>query len=255
MHTDNSLYLTGNFINLSSDLHAYQGINPHKDITDLIAQFRFIQQDIWNIGTLFARLQWMHDLYQKREINSGMWSGFASLDIDHFHIETKSIMDYSANIIQLASNEPKTVPKGSLRRLYKWMKKSSSNQEILGEMAVALLEKCSWFPEYSKIRDANIHNGGYTIVFSTDEGGIHFQNYLKVSNQIFAKEFMYSENLVDFQKYAAVAFSRVLCILEDLSEVVRLKHNPTRIGIGDTRMRGHGFGTYLNWSKALLSTL
>lgn len=100
-----------------------------------------------------------------------------------------------------------------------------------------------------------MHNGAFTLVFSVNDNGIFFQNYHKMNSQIFSPILMHNENLVDFKKYAVLAFSRVLCILEDLAEVIRQKHNPQRHAIGDTRLSGYGFNTYLEWSQEFLRHL
>lgn len=242
----NNLYLAHDFINLGTDLRASKN-KMHRE-------FNFISQDIWNIGAILSRLEWTQSMMRKGDINDGQWTYFAALDIDHFHIELKSTMDHAAEIIRMNSEQPGIIPQNSFRQLDNWMKKRPMNKEKLGLDIVKIIESCSWLPDYRDIRDSLVHKGGHTLVF-TDPDKILFQTYgSEFDNTIKAIGLMYNENIVDFKKYAALAISRLLVTLAELAKIVRIKTSVKRFGIGDNKMYGYGFSTFLQWNEELLNS-
>ncbi len=62
IHYDNNgFYCCGDFVNLCTDLHVACRLDqvPHKSKECILESLVKIQHDIWNIGILFVRLDWM----------------------------------------------------------------------------------------------------------------------------------------------------------------------------------------------------
>ncbi len=105
----------------------------------------YISQDIGNIETITARLEWQRDLWSNNKIDVGKWCSFTGCDIDIFHVEMRSIFDYVAKIIKRISNQPEQVPDEGFNILKTWLTKSEDNSQRLGEDLAELVLSVDWF--------------------------------------------------------------------------------------------------------------
>jgi len=136
----------GIFISLSSYFHIAAIRDGKYQIQNIL--FRYIIQDIWNIGTIIHRLAWFREKTIKDKSILDIWLPYASVDIEHFHTELRSIMDYSAEIIAHASNREGQIPT-SFRKLIHWLSKNSSNRTRIGEDLASVVESADWFFYFS----------------------------------------------------------------------------------------------------------
>ncbi|MEE9198766.1 MAG: hypothetical protein V3U26_03095, partial [Dehalococcoidia bacterium] len=68
-------YSSGNFINLLTNVQTNVAMGAN--LSDLRRFLQFINQDIWNIQTIMLRLAWLKDLWNRGQINNGLWMQFA----------------------------------------------------------------------------------------------------------------------------------------------------------------------------------
>ena len=118
---DGSLHLRGAFVNYPISLgHALQ----QKEMVQaggaqVSAGLQNIVWDLWNIGTLIERLEWTDKLAIAGTLDKGLWNRYCSLDIEHFHVEARSLLDYAASriaaAISIARFAGSGVGKGSLK--------------------------------------------------------------------------------------------------------------------------------------------
>jgi len=60
---------------------------------------KYLNQDLWNIYSVLHRLNWQRTLWIENKIPDHLWRSYAQNDINLFHIEFRSAMDYIARII------------------------------------------------------------------------------------------------------------------------------------------------------------
>lgn len=221
----------GEFISLYSDIHlkSYENrIFPRTN--SLIIK---IFQDIGNIGIILERLEWMRQKSYEDEYLHQNWMSFASVDIEHFFVEFRSIMDYVAEIIVITAKKrgqlPKEVSKTtSFEGLKNWVQKSPGNKARLGEEISEVIESAKWFSSIRSIRDELVHEGGLTLVFMEPKEGILFQVYSGFKNLVNHEIIMYNYNIAYFDRFVAIYFSHLLLFLEGFAKAIRsileLKH-------------------------------
>ena len=169
---DQGIYISGSFMSFLSDIHLARARG--QEVPPVVRPLLFVHQDIWNIATLAQRLDWQHSLNQKGILSDQDWMSFAALDIDHFHVEFRSIFDYLGQLLQKLADKPGQVTQGSFQELRNWLQKSLVNRRKLGEGLANIVILCDWFSELREIRDATVHRGGFTVVFP-DRKKILFQ--------------------------------------------------------------------------------
>ena len=215
-----------------------------------------ILHDIWNLTTIIERLE---DT-RIRSINDSsyrdLWSKYAQLDIEHFHFEIRSIMDYLSLIINISSNKANQLPESYNGLTDFALKNSQKGIKLYGEEIHNLLIKFSkWFIFQRKIRDDIIHRGFECLVFGNPSEGILFMiNNIKFKKSIdndylFFNEIVFNKNgVLSFEKYAVINISVVVYLLENISEILLRKFNynsKTR----KTRITSNGFKILLKWVK------
>src|SRR5262249_46711722 len=112
------LYLHGPFVDYSTTLYALRARDRLRGaIKEVHSYLESIVQDIWNIGSLIERLEWMVQLTAAGQLTEDSWRMFAALDIEHFHIEVRSILDYAALSIRAVSGKKSGQLPDSFRKL------------------------------------------------------------------------------------------------------------------------------------------
>jgi hypothetical protein len=104
-------YVRGSFVNYSTDLAIAinQEVVGSTSAPQIAQAFHDIIWDLWNVVSLIARLEWTDELAQKGELSVELWRQFCSLDIEHFHVELRSILDYAAVCIVASAEKPGSV--------------------------------------------------------------------------------------------------------------------------------------------------
>src|SRR5262245_61027330 len=92
---ENGFCWTGAFVNFHADLteqvrRGALGATPQQ----LVSHLDHVVHDVANIGALLERLAWTKGEQVAGRLWLSTWSRFAELDIEHFHLEIRSAMDY-----------------------------------------------------------------------------------------------------------------------------------------------------------------
>ena len=217
-----------------------------------------INQDLWNVCTLVYRLEWLRNLAIKNQLGFTLWNMSASLDIEHFHVELRSILDYIANILGIIAKKPGQVRSNSFRELYQWLDANPGNIARLGEEQSTLVLSAPWYSELRSIRDSMLHQGAFTLAgFGSPKDGVLFQVYKGPRQLINIDSLMWNENVVDFQLYAGLYFARVIVLLERLGGLLasRIPQQLSIRGVKGVKSNYQGFGILRNWMSKLLDKL
>ena len=131
-------------------------------------QLFFSIHDLWMMSTGLARLAWMKDQAATDALLRDRWSSYASLDIEEWHTQFRSLLDYVAKVIwELA--ERKRQVSDSFTTLWERATGTTCDPQDfankLGSDRLGLLRSARWYPQIILIRDETIHRGAQTIVF------------------------------------------------------------------------------------------
>ncbi|MGZ5127184.1 MAG: hypothetical protein ACXWC1_30795 [Burkholderiales bacterium] len=214
------------------------------------------RRDLGNITTLLNRLEWTRAECLKGHLPVGSWAAFAELDVEHFHVEMRSALDYVAKAIGAAAGKSGQVRDGSFNKLSKWIEGDKKNRRRLGEDLAALVDEAPWFPSVKGIRDAIVHNGANSAVFFQPEEGISFQvhgdqftNLVRVG-----PELLVNPNVVDFQLYSAWLITELISYLGRVAAVLGARVPGNKIS-SNTRYYCSGFRHFIAWSNRLIAVL
>lgn len=213
----------GEFMSLSNDLFLSRDLK--RTFAQTNSLMNKIIQDILNIEVLINRLEWTRKKASDDEYLKKNWMSFASVDIEHFFIEIRSIMDYVAEIIVCTSKKrgqlPKKVSKTtSFEELRNWVLESPSNKVRLGKDISKIVESANWFSSIRLIRDALIHKGGFALVFMDPKEGILFQVTKGFKNYVNHDIVMYNEYVAYFDRFAAIYVSYLFLFLERFAKAI-----------------------------------
>jgi len=231
----------------------------HKDVTlrPINEEIRNVQQDVWNICVLAYRLEWLRQKAISSDSMNFLWSLSSSIDIEHFHVELRSILDYVAIIVGNTASKKGQVRCKSFESLYEWINKDERNRAKLGDEAAKLVLSIPWYTEVRSTRDFMVHQGDHALVFGNAKDGIHFQVYGKrFKPRIETSYLMWNENVVDFRLYAGLYFARILFFLERLGDFLK-KNLAGRVSQQDVNARSKWMGqdTLKEWIGMLISRL
>jgi len=243
----NGTYLSGSFQDLGADLLFIESKNEvfKRNPGQL---FSYIGQDLWNISTIADRLEWTRLNSIRNADFEERWCNYASVDIEYFHVEFRSIMDYSALIIAEFHGLSGKLPE-SYRRLAERINKY---ERKLPQSMVSLIRSTEWFWEVRAVRDSLLHWGGRSMVFGEPSEGILFQVHdQKLNNLIHNKILMHNQNVVYFEKYLPYYFSNLLIYLDKMAHICYestafVSKNPRAISYSS------GFGVIKHWIESLL---
>ena len=190
--------------------------NKYKTVYSYIKK---INRDIKNIGIIAERIEWLKSIALERKEIHVSWTRYIAIDIEHFHIEIRSIMDYIAQTIKLLLPNGGQLP-DSFRKLCDNVDKYSSR---IDENIYNIIKSASsWFMEMRSVRDDIIHYGSSTMVFAGPKDGILFQIYNSSLDEKIDSEkcIMYNENIAFFDRYAALYISRIIHFINTLSKAL-----------------------------------
>jgi len=219
-----------------------------------------INKDIWNIGTIIHRLHWHRTTSINQEFFEMTWSSWARIDIEHFHIELRSIMDYVAEIVKIAANKYGQIKENSFEALLNWISKSPGHRKRLGEDLASFVKKAeNWFFDLRDVRNNLIHYGGDTIIFGSRKDGILFQIYKHRKDKIEFKSIshdslMFNPNVIYFERYAAIFLSNLFVFLDHLAILIYKKYQSQYIE-REAGSHSAGFIIIVDWMKQLKEIL
>lgn len=219
----------------------------------------FILSDLWGMLTICNHLDWMRQQAEQDDQVWAKWSYYASGDIEYWHVQLRSLLDYVAQLIRELADRKHQVP-DSFRKLYEFAAQGGPKQDQfdkflcrVGDDWVALLQQATWFPLILNVRDQVVHRGAHAMVFWPPSEGILFQvvegrptrNLLNLSALL-----RNDKNVVYFERYVAHIMSHVLVFLEQMAPIAY-----RRLGIEPrlNAMNCHfGFATLMNWIDATI---
>lgn len=194
--------------------HVYHSLEHSRHTSnEIVKPLSFIAHDFHNVLILTGRLEWMREQAEIDPRLETFWRYSSALDIEYFHVEVRSIMDYVAFIIRKISDAPgkvvcKSVDKYacSFEKLFNWMEKDERNRHKLGADMASLILSAEWFKDIREVRDAIIHGGGESIVYLKPKDGIFFQLSKRYSHDAkgrvsvvkFKEALMYSDEIIRF---------------------------------------------------------
>lgn len=212
-----------------------------------------IHQDLWNLLSVISKLEWIHALHSKGELDLGLYMMFATSDVDLFVVQLRATFNEIARAVDDAADKPGEMP-GRFGRLIDWFDKSlDRSQRVFGslsdELCDLLRETSPWFEDIRAIRDSMLYKGGRTLVFP-DRAHILFQVHEGLRNRVFGP-FMHNKNVADFRRFAAMYLLLLMDFLESFSSILRRKlsvKDSTPLGGANIHL---GFGELRRWSHSL----
>jgi hypothetical protein len=183
------------------------------------------------------------------------WSSYTGLDIQEFHFEFRSILDYvSAILVKLSDKSGQVKGENSFRELYQWLESETTAENKLGTQISAIIRAGYWYDDIRQIRDNIIHYGADAFVFGTPKDGILFQVSKKNINQINIKELMWNDNIVDFELYAGLYFARMLVLLDKLGKLI-ISKIPKQYISSSVKANYDGLSVYARWINRLVEKI
>lgn len=187
--------------------------NAHSRFTDILTRLRLVEH-------------LKQDLYCDDNTMSGEWFGFGALCVKDFHIDVGSLMDALAAVIVTADvgfsgNKNDWMPSFSSIQNNQ---KNKANRSKLTERAKEVIDSSEiWWSLPKTIRDTVVHRAHLRMAFDSHDHGIFIQIYTgpgrtMIQDAFFQKEG--NENVIDFRRYCAYVFTRILCFVDDVGEFV-----------------------------------
>jgi hypothetical protein len=219
--------------------------------------------DEWSMLTAVERLDWMLSQVDHSDHIKSRWYSYASLDIESWHVNFRSLLDQVASVISKLADRKKQVPGDSFRKLYERSRaerlctsEGAPFAQRLGPDWLALLQNVKWFDQIVSVRDAVLHLGGHTMVFTAPKDGILFQVHgARYQNLVQSTSLMFNENVVCFERYAAHLMSYLLIFLEDFARIVYDRLGRCRNPEDTARSSGAGWDTLRSWIDSTLATV
>ena len=240
----------GEFVSLFGNSVIESARRKDKIVGEIYRKYSYIMQDLWSLGIIIFKLEWMRSRAEIDESLKTIWWHFATVDIQQFFIEFRSIFDYTAQIIKQAANKPGQTP-NSFQDLQKWIEEKPGHRDSLGDDLANLVDSVDWFPNIRNLRDNIIHFGGFTLPFMSPKEGILFQVYGdSLSPLVKDDAVMYNRNVVDFQLYSALYICRLFLFLENLASLVRSKLSMKGTS-SSGKVYSPGFEFLINWLDRL----
>lgn len=214
---DGQTQLSGKMNMVFSSITAEASKTKKSEMLYLERFIKYLTQDFWNIYTILHRLDWQRLLWQDDKLQDIIWITYAQTDINQFHVELKSAMDYIARIIRGLPPNPWQSP-GSFNDLLNWIQKEYNKVKIDPQI-LKILQNSNWFIDIRDLRDLTVHEGGFSLVFGS-KGKITFQTYKGWQEQVNIPEIMFNDNIVDFELYAGMYLGYLLALYENLSQEI-----------------------------------
>lgn len=212
---------------------------------------RCIHHDLWQVAVIVSRLDWLRDMALGQTLHQNLWRLYSSVDIEAMMTQLRSIMDYSAEVIDSFAPKPNQLPM-SFRKLRESLSEYTSR---LPAGVEAIVREAAWFDTVRDVRDALVHRGAEQLVFCSASEGILFQVHIGVGDGLVKHpHLMYNDNVVDFSRFAAWTFSCLLYYLDELGRALQYKFEPPA-STGLSSSYCPGFTVLRDWMRALFTHL
>jgi len=206
---------------------------------------RHIHHDLWQVALLASRLEWMRAMAQQKTLDDSIWRAYSQIDIEAFLVQLRSLMDYSVAIIDSFAPKQNQIPQ-SFRKLRDSIERHGSKLPFGAE---SIVREAGWFDTIRVMRDALVHDGAEPLVFCDASEGILFQVHTGNTHRFFVRSgFMYNENVVYFDRFAAWSLAHTLRYLDLIGRllIVESLSGPT---IGPSSSYCLGFNELRKWMR------
>jgi hypothetical protein len=184
------------------------------------------------------------------------WNSYASLDIEEWHTQFRSLLDYVAKVIRELAERKRQVSDSFTTLRERAAGTTGDPQDFarkLGDDWLGLLKSATWYPQIISIRDETVHRGAQTIVFGEPSEGILFQVLGNGGARLAQEEpnLMFNKNVVYFDRYAAYFMARLLTWLEQFASIAY-----SRMGMTESPgclNRHFGFDVLVDWIDRVLA--
>jgi hypothetical protein len=243
------LHLRGAFVNYPIDLGfaLRQGQVASDEAKRISDALRHIVWDIWNVGTLLERLEWADGIAATDSLEEGLWNRYCSLDIEHFHIEIRSILDYAATCISAVARSRGTAPPDSMSKLLNWLQTNPGNVKRLGADLAVLVPSLPAFVEIRDVRDGTVHRGALTMLYGKPSAGLIFQVHQRFTAMLKPRFGVVDDGLINFRRYDSQLFAEVLLFLDGLMPLLWDRIPVKHVGLGDAVFWGPGLNVLFLW--------
>ena len=99
---ERGLHLTNKFLDLGDSLTFNEYFSEEQKVLVEIL-FKHVWQDISNLSVLVERIDWLRREAITGTISDDKWRDYTRIDIEHFHAELRSTLDYVNTIISYFS--------------------------------------------------------------------------------------------------------------------------------------------------------
>jgi len=260
-HLYSSLVFLGNYTILSgaADSRLIEAIPTLEFDNSKVFEtnLRKIGNHLSNIFYLILRL----DSYKNKTLSElpDCWRSFIGLDIEFFHIQIRSIMDFIPSIIDTTfSVEAPEKKIDSYNRFLIWLENTDKKEKIqkIDPEIINLIDNSKDYFNFQKnVRDSLIHDAVDSSVFGTDttEGILFNLNkspFRTLINSQYIKQFFpvikYNDNNVFyFEYYASIQLLELICFLEDFCDFYIKKYSIKNTG--SPRQEGSGITKTKEW--------
>jgi hypothetical protein len=245
-----TLVFRGSYSSLALDLMILDLQQHSRQENRLLALTGHISEDLWAIFTIVDRLWRTQQAAIRNEIEDSLWRSYSAVDINFFHIQVRSVMDTLATLISETADKRGQLP-ASFADL---VSKLHRHSRRLDPRIVSILENSTWFYAARDVRDKIVHYNARTIIFGEPCDGILFQVFSKkFSPLIHDHRLMHNENTVIFDRYATVVIANLICLIEDIFDVLYLRYGVEKRLTG--YVRSLGFGIFYSWLNSAESWL
>jgi hypothetical protein len=245
-----NLVFRGSYSSLALDL-MIRDLQLHpRQVDKLRALTADITEDLWAIFTVVDRLWRVQQAAIRNEIEDSLWRSYSAVDINFFHIQVRSAMDTLATLISETADKRGQLP-SSFADLVSKLHRHSGR---LDPRILRILENSNWFCAAREVRDNLVHYNARTQIFGEPCDGILFQVFSKkFSPLIYDPRLMHNDNVVIFDRYATIIISNLICLIEDIFDVLYLRYGvEKRLG---GYVRSLGFGIFYSWLNSAESWL
>jgi len=204
---------------------------------------------VTGLMNLFSSLHRVGEEHRRDDhppVNPHLEKFYFPIDVDYFHVRLIGSMNLLAKLAAALASRPNQVPP-SFRKIRDWLQSNPANRDRIGRGLADLFEEASWYDEVRQVRDAIVHGGALTLVFSVADRRPVFQVFKTVVEPIINRPgLMFNEHVVYFDAYAATYLADLLVFLEEVTQPVAAMAGVSLEGHG-ARLEWPGVGVVASW--------
>jgi hypothetical protein len=187
----------------------------------MLGRLRPIKSDLHVLLSMLHQSIWQKEMVMKGHLDTEYNMYYGTALADAFMTKYRSSYDTIGKALIEIRRDQGHRPKASFTKLRKICNKDEG-VEILGQDLVHLIQLCDWYNPLLEARNKLVHHNFQVMGFLFPR--ILFQIYTKDENNVPVKlinipEVMGSENLVNFELYAAVHIGYSFWFLEEFANL------------------------------------